>query len=132
MALYPQSRLFIMASYNVFTSVEISVDQKMVGSYFIPTIYLGAYLPVETRNFQDKSGNSTGNFNKTTSNKNQCCHGEHRETAKETDRKQVAETQETYAPKNTFNSFLTGKGTANIIDQFFCVLTASSCDLTSP
>jgi len=85
---------------------------------------VSSFLPLaeETGNFQGKSGNNPGNFDRIHHGEGQCTLGFKEETCKETSSKPGASNQETFAVKNNNKSFLINHGTADLLDGFFLML----------
>lgn len=86
-----------------------------------PNAKVSCFLPLaeETGNFQGKSGNNAGNFNRSYNRESQSISAFKEETHKETSRKPEASNQETFAVKNHDKSFLISNSTAGILDGFF-------------
>ena len=88
-------------------------------------------LAEETGNFQCKSGNNAGNFDRIYHEESQSISGLKEETHKETSRKPEPSNQETFAVKNHDKSFLINPGTVNMLDDFFSNATNLNIDLLS-
>lgn len=91
---------------------------------------VSCFLPLgkETGNFQAKSGNNAGNFERILHEESQCTSGFQEETSKETSRKPVSIDKETSAANITDKSFLINSAT-DMLDGFFSNAVGLNIDL---
>lgn len=103
--------------------------QKVLSKYCHGTkVSCFTSLEKETGNFQSKSGNNAGNFERIPHEENQCTSGFQEETSKETSGKLVSIDKETFAANIIDKSFLIN-GATDMLDGFFSNATGLNIDL---